>query len=212
MEKGSLTDAEIVDELNTLIITGYDTVADTLCHTLMLLGSYPEVQERAYKEIQDVFGNDFDRDVDKLDLSKLVYLEAVIKESLRYIPTVPVVARYTETDITLKKYTIPANSTFYVLVCGLHSNSVWGVDADKFRPERWLNRATLPQNPNAFGVFGIGRRSCIGKNYAMMSMKTTITHILRRYKITSDISKLVLKMEALLKPASGQHISLERRK
>ncbi|KOB63598.1 Cytochrome P450, family 4, subfamily V, polypeptide 2 [Operophtera brumata] len=50
-----------------------------------------------------------------------------------------------------------------------------------------------------------------GKTFSMLSMKTTISHVVRRFRITADITKLVLKEDVLLKPASGQYIILEPR-
>ncbi|KOB69940.1 Cytochrome P450, family 4, subfamily V, polypeptide 2 [Operophtera brumata] len=150
------------------------------------------------------------RDVDKDDIPKLVYLDAFLKEALRLYPVAPVVARHTDVDVKLKKHTIPAGSDFFVVTYAINRHPMWGPDAEQFRPERWLD-GTAPTNPNLFATFGLGKRSCIGRTYNMLSMKTTISHAVRRFRITADISKLVLKQDMLLKPASGQHIILEPR-
>ncbi|CAG9137612.1 unnamed protein product, partial [Plutella xylostella] len=81
-EESELTDKEIKDEVDTMVIAGFDTTATQLLYAFILLGSHPDVQERIYNEIKEVLG-DMNRDVTKDDLPKLVYIEAVIKETLR---------------------------------------------------------------------------------------------------------------------------------
>ncbi|CAB3258320.1 unnamed protein product, partial [Arctia plantaginis] len=158
--------------------------------------------------IKEIF--EIDRDVKKEDFRKLVYTEAVIKESLRIFTTGPVTLRHVEKDVKLKNYTMRAGSDCVILLYGTHRDPVWGKDADQFRPERWLSEDT-PVNPNAFVGFSLGKRSCLGKTYAMISMKTTLVHFLRRYKITADDSNLRLRFDFLLKPVSGHEICIEER-
>ncbi|KOB68479.1 Cytochrome P450, family 4, subfamily V, polypeptide 2 [Operophtera brumata] len=188
-----LENEKIQQELNTLIAAGYDTSAISIIYCLLLLGHHQDIQDKLWSELKEVF-SDSDRDVDKDDIPKLVYLEAVLKETLRLYPT----------------HTIPAGSDFFVFAYAVNRHPMWGPDSEQFRPERWLD-GTAPTNPNLFASFGLGRRSCIGKTFSMLSMKTTISHVVRRFRITADISKLVLKEDVLLKPASGQHIILEPR-
>ncbi|XP_026734414.1 cytochrome P450 4C1-like [Trichoplusia ni] len=76
---------------------------NALLFTIILLGSHPEVQEKALTEIQEVLGN-LDRDVKKTDLSKLIYAEAVLKESMRLYTIAPVLARKVDKDVKLSKY------------------------------------------------------------------------------------------------------------
>ncbi|KAH9635768.1 hypothetical protein HF086_011301 [Spodoptera exigua] len=151
-----------------------------------------------------------DRDVDKDDLQKLVYTEAVIKESLRVFTTGPVTLRYVDKDVKLKNYTMRAGSQCIILLFGAHRDPVWGKDVAEFRPERWLDPDT-PVNPGAFIGFSLGKRSCLGRTYAMISMKTTLVHFLRTYKVSADDSNLKLKVDFLLKPVSGHEITIEQR-
>ncbi|KAI8423180.1 hypothetical protein MSG28_014231 [Choristoneura fumiferana] len=79
-EKSVLSDQEIINETTNIILAGQDTSASTIVYALILLGSHPEIQERIFEEILEVLG---DRDVEKQDLPKLVFLEAVLKETMR---------------------------------------------------------------------------------------------------------------------------------
>ncbi|CAH0597836.1 unnamed protein product [Chrysodeixis includens] len=209
-ENGAFNDREIREQVDTIIFGGHDTGANVLMYTMILLGSHPEAQEKAFSEIQEVLG-DGDRDVEKTDLSKLVYLEAVLKESMRVFTIGPVIARKLDRDVKLRNCTLSAGTPCFLLLFAVHKHPMWGPDVHEFKPERWLEPGRLPDNPNAFAAFSFGRRMCIGKTYALMSMKTTLAHVIRNYRITADLTKLRLKVDVMLKPDSGHYVSIEKR-
>ncbi|XP_075986350.1 cytochrome P450 4V2-like [Anticarsia gemmatalis] len=211
LDKGLLTEKEMKEEIDTIIFGGHDTSATTLTYTLMLLGSDAARQEKAYQEILQIMG-DSSRDVEKEDFPKLTYLECILKESLRLYPIAPAFPRVALKDIKLKNYTFPAGTNCMIDAWSVQRHSMWGPDANKFRPERWQDPLALPEFQKAFAGFGIGKRTCIGKPYATMSMKVILVHLLRTYKISADISELTLKMDSLLRPQSGHVITVERRK
>ncbi|KAJ8715383.1 hypothetical protein PYW07_009865 [Mythimna separata] len=206
-ENGALTDTEIRGELNTIIATGFETTSNQLTYTLLLLGAHPEVQEKLYKELLEVLGPE--RDVEKDDVNKLVYTNAVLMESLRMFPSLSLLLRYVEKDVKLKNYTMRAGS--YCIICPLASyeDKSWGAHPDQFRPERWLHGDF--RHNKEFAAFGLGKRACIGRTYAMLSMKVTLAHFLRRYRVKGDISNLRMKYSLVTRPVSGHEISIERR-
>ncbi|KAJ8709493.1 hypothetical protein PYW08_009497 [Mythimna loreyi] len=204
-EKELFTDKEIRDHVDTILVAGHDTTATVLTFTMTLLGSYPDVQEKAFNEIQEVLGGK--KDVEKADLTKLVYLEAVLKETMRFYTIVPVIARRLKEDIKLKNYTLSGHKTCIIVLCGIHKHPIWGQDVNEFKPERWL----APDCPKAFSAFGLGKRNCIGKTYAMMSMKTTLAHVIRHFKIEADHTKMRVKIGVMIKSETGHHISIVTR-
>ncbi|XP_072934948.1 cytochrome P450 4V2-like [Epargyreus clarus] len=210
LEGGIFSDQDVRDETGINIIAGYETVAGVLTYFFLLIGSFPHVQEKIVTELEEVLGKEH-RDVTKQDLSLLVYLEAVIKETLRFYPIVSFVTRSIDKVVKLKNCTLRPGHTCVMSLYGVSRHPIWGEDAERFRPERWLDSASLPSNPNAFLAFGVGKRNCIGQVYAMMSMKITIAHVLRNYRVTGDHTKMKLKFEVLLKPVSGHYISIEKR-
>ncbi|CAG5055412.1 unnamed protein product [Parnassius apollo] len=209
--ENTFSNQDVKDHVNNLIVAGYDTIATTLVITLLLIGSYKEVQDKIYNELEEVFGQS-DRDVEKQDLPRLTYLEAVIKESLRLYPISPVITRLIDKDLKLKNCTLYSGKICFLSIYGAHRHPAWGDDANDFKPQRWLNPESLPKSPNFFMPFSLGRRNCIGKAYAMMWLKTIISHFLRRYQVTGDHKKFLLKFDFLLKPYSGIYIAIERRK
>ncbi|XP_004922078.1 cytochrome P450 4c21 isoform X1 [Bombyx mori] len=211
LDDEAFTDKEIRNEVDTFIAAGSHTSSQLMTVVVMVLGSYPEIQDKVYQEIKSVCG-DSDADVDKLQHPRLVYTEAVLKETLRLYPIAPVVLRKTENEIKLKNYTIPANSNCLLGIYGLNRHPVWGPDAHTFRPERWLEPGGVPDDPNAFAGFSVGKRNCIGKTYALISMKTTLVHLVRRYKVTADISKIEFKMDVIMVPSDNCYVKFESRK
>ncbi|XP_075986357.1 cytochrome P450 4V2-like [Anticarsia gemmatalis] len=208
-DNNSLSDQEFKEELDTTVVASFETTAQLFEAILILIGSHPKVQERLYEEIIDIVGQE--RDVDKEDLRKLVYTEAVINECLRFQPTVPILPRCVSQDVKLKNYTICAGSQCGILANGFHRDPVWGPDADQFRPERWLEPDTLPNIATAFIGFSLGKRSCIGKIYAMTSLKVSLVHLVRKYHVMGDHNKLQFTLDVTLKPVKGHEISLQRR-
>ncbi|XP_063896096.1 cytochrome P450 4C1 [Helicoverpa armigera] len=205
-ENGDLSDQYIREETQTIIASGFETTSNQLTSTLVLLGAHPEVQEKMYEELIDVLQ---DRDVEKEDLNKLVYTNAVILESLRLFPTVPCLLRCVEKDVKLKNYTMRAGSYCSISPLVVNVNSPWKAETTHFDPEKWLNGEY--KNNSEFAGFGLGKRGCIGKTYAMTMMKVVLSHFIRRYRVRADMSQVRVKFEFLLKPVSGHEIRIQRR-
>lgn len=84
------------------LLQGYETTAIAIASTLFMLAMHPDVQEKAYQELWDVFGNS-GRDITKPDFQNLPYLEMVIKETLRMFPTIPGFMRKSGADLNIGK-------------------------------------------------------------------------------------------------------------
>lgn len=82
---------------------GHDTTSTALSWALFELGSHPDVQEKAYQELNEIFG-DSDRFPTTADLAKMKYLERVIKETLRLYPSVPIISRELQEEIKISKW------------------------------------------------------------------------------------------------------------
>jgi cytochrome P450 len=79
---------------------GTETSATAMANTVLLLAMHPDIQEKVFKELHDVFDTQ-DDDITKEDLNKLVYLEMVIKEAMRLLIISPIYGRQTTGDVTL---------------------------------------------------------------------------------------------------------------
>ncbi|XP_032523532.2 cytochrome P450 4V2-like [Danaus plexippus] len=204
----AFTDSDIRQHVDTFVVAGEDTTAGVSMYCMLLVGSYSQVQDKIYEEINEIFGDD-ERDVTKEDLSRLVYLEAVLKETMRFYPIVPIIGRHLDKDVKLRNCTLSKGRTAILSIYGIHRHPMWGPDADEFRPERWLS--PLSNIQKMFAGFSMGRRICIGKTYAMASLKVILVHVFRNYIIHSDHTKCTFDLDITLKPTSGHHITIERR-
>ncbi|XP_052751223.1 probable cytochrome P450 312a1 isoform X2 [Galleria mellonella] len=203
----SFTEKEIKFEVNTIIVGGQEAVSITLFYILLMIGYKPHIQKKLYDEMQEIFGGT-KRSVTKGDLSQMKYCEAVILETLRMYPPVPVSFRYADKAIQLKSCRVPEGASFGINALGAgRSRRIWGPDALEYRPERWLG-AERPGHPAAFLAFNYGRRACIGKKYAMALMKTFLAHCVLELEVHSRADQLRLKMDLGLKAASGHLIQV----
>lgn len=96
-----LTNEDIREEVDTFMFEGHDTTTSGISHTLYLLARHPQVQQKVFEEILEVIGSDKDKPVSMRELQELKYLDAVIKESLRMYPPVPMIGRVTEHEVKL---------------------------------------------------------------------------------------------------------------
>ncbi|KAJ8732334.1 hypothetical protein PYW08_015064 [Mythimna loreyi] len=182
------SDLELQEETLVIVVAGTDTSAVGISFAVSMLARHPDVQEKVYEELREVFG-DSGRPVTVEDLPRLKYLDAVVRETLRLYPPVPVVVRKIEKDVTLPSgITLVEGCAVLVSIWGTQRNPrYWGEDAELFRPERFLE-APL-SHPAAFMAFSYGPRNCLGYQYAMMSMKTALATLIRRYRMSSDMSR-----------------------
>ncbi|XP_026729892.1 cytochrome P450 4C1-like [Trichoplusia ni] len=213
------SDEELQEETLVLVVAGTDTSAVGACFTICMLARHPDVQERACEELHEVFG-DSDRPLTSEDLPRLKYLDAVVRETLRLYPPVPLIVRTVEKEIQLPSgVTLVPGCGVLVHIWGTHRNpQYWGDDADQFRPERFLE--TL-KHPAAFIPFSYGPRNCLGYQYAMMSMKTAVATILRKYRISMPGSKqngvnvadtpMTVSFDIMMKDVDRFTVQLEKR-
>ncbi|XP_059048276.1 cytochrome P450 4c3-like [Achroia grisella] len=211
------TDIELREEVLTLTVAGTDTSAVGLGYVLKLLAKYPDVQEKVYQELCEVFG-DSNRPLIKEDLPKLQYLERVVKESLRLFTPVPFIIRKVLNDIVLPSgRVLPAGSGVVVSIWGVHRDpKYWGPDAEHFDPDRFLPERFNLAHPCSYMPFSSGPRNCPGYQYALMSMKTALSTVLRSYKVvgeheTTAVPRIRVKIDIMMKDADGYQVALERR-
>ncbi|XP_054257647.1 cytochrome P450 4g15-like, partial [Macrosteles quadrilineatus] len=111
-------------------------------------------------------------------------------------------------------YTLPQGCSIVIAPLSTHMNPALYPDPEKFDPERFTAEAVAARHRYAYIPFSGGPRGCIGSKYAMLSMKTTISAILRSYKLFTDIKMedIKLKIDLLMRSVNGFPIRLERRK
>ena len=193
------TDAEIRDELVTMLAAGHETTASGLCWAFQWLLGLPDVLAKAQAELSEVFG---DGPFDPARLKELKYLEAAVQESLRLNPPVPNCGRWVAKDTELAGFKIPAGH--YVCPCPYltHRNPEIYPEPDRFKPERFLEKRPSPWE---FYPFGGGRRLCIGLSFAVYEMTVVLGTILHtaKLRLTEPPSHDAKRKAILVVPRNG---------
>ncbi|KAG8889049.1 hypothetical protein FRB98_005946 [Tulasnella sp. 332] len=172
---------EIQDELLNIFIAGRDTTASNLTFVVYLLATHPSVLARLRQEVLDSVGATARPTFD--NIKDMKYLRAVINETLRLFPPVPFNMKESVNDTVFTdpetgvKHFIPAKTACAFSTLGLHrSPKLWGPDALKYDPERWLderNQKYFLANPFIFIPFLAGPRICLGQQVLSIAYRTT---------------------------------------
>ena len=197
-----------------MIQKGYETTALTVSTVLLMLALHQDVQEKVVQELKGVFDS-AEQETDNDMLNNLPYLEMVVKESLRLFTVSPILGKEATKDIELKSCTIPAGANILINIYNVQRNpKYWGDDAHLFKPDRFLPENISKIHPYAFIPFSKGPRICIGIKYGMNVIKVVLSHILRNYKVTTNLKfeDLECTMILTLRIVQGYIIKLEKRK
>ncbi|TXB99903.1 hypothetical protein FocTR4_00014535 [Fusarium oxysporum f. sp. cubense] len=178
------TEAAIKQTAAVMYAGGADTTVSSIRGFVLAMLLFPEVQRKAQQEIDSVVGSDRLPQFD--DRDNLPYVDALIKETLRWIPVTAMgVVHTADEDIHYKDFVIPKGASFLPATWWfLHDPAIYS-DPSSFEPDRYLEPRNEP-HPN-FASFGFGRRVCPGRFLADESLFISISRLLS----TFDIKKAV---------------------
>jgi len=168
------------DQVITIFLAGYETVANALIWTWYLLSQHPEVERKMHEEIDHVLAGKTPT-VD--DVPKLRYLETVLAESMRLYPPAWAMGRRARNDFTLGEFRLPAGTTVLVSQFVTHRDPRHFSDPLRFDPDRFAGggRTTFPKF--AYFPFGAGARQCIGEAYAWTESVLVLATLAQKWKL-----------------------------
>jgi len=175
-----MTDTQVRDELLTIFLAGYETVANALTWTWYLLSQNPEVADRMYAEVAEVLGATT-ATVDSY--SRLKYTEMVFAESMRLYPPAWAMGRQSTCAIELGPYRFPPDTHFFFSQYVMHRSAEFWPDPLAFRPERHTAEAKAERPRFVYFPFGGGRRQCIGEGFAWMEGVLSLATIAQRWRL-----------------------------
>jgi cytochrome P450 len=186
-----MDDAEIRDQLMTLLLAGHETTATGLAWTFDLLVRHPGVLERLVAE---------------LDAGEQAYARAVVAESLRLRPVVPLAGRRLAAPLRVEGHELPAGTDVTPAIWLAHTRADRYPEPFAFRPERFLDGVP---STSAWVPFGGGVRRCIGAAFAEMEMRVALTEILRQRTLRAASGKAehVARRNVTFSPASGTRVT-----
>ncbi|KAI1824103.1 cytochrome P450 [Xylaria intraflava] len=161
-------DEEAMYLATSVLAAGGDNTRMTMNTFMMAMIARPRAQKRAQEEVDRVCTDGKSLRLPEMtDLAEMPYIAAMIKETLRWRPTVPIVPPHELTeDLEFDGYYIPAGTSFVINSLALSNEFK---DPDEFRPERWIDGSETNATANFWG-FGGGRRICVGWKVAQQAL------------------------------------------
>ncbi|OEL36071.1 Cytochrome P450 714D1 [Dichanthelium oligosanthes] len=203
----------VVDNCKNIYFAGHETTAVTATWCLMLLAAHPEWQDRARAEVLDVYGGagagapDFDA------VSRMRTVHAVVLETLRLFPPSSFVVREAFRDMQLGRLRAPKGTYLFVPVSTMHHDAaVWGPTARRFDPGRFRDGvAAACKHPQAFMPFGLGARTCLGQNLALVEVKALVALVLSRFAVAlSPAYRHAPAFRLIIEPEFGLRLLVRR--
>ncbi|TMW59366.1 hypothetical protein Poli38472_004435 [Pythium oligandrum] len=188
------TSQDLVEFILTFVLAARDTTALTLAWIFYELGRNPQVEKAIRKEMTEKLDFGKDAYLTAEDIRSLTYLEAVIKETLRFHPVAPFTTRQkTKDTFVCGDIPIKKGQTVGLSIYSINRNPmVWGPDAHEFNPERWIDTKTgniINVPATKLFTFAAGPRICVGMTLAMMELRVVSANLLRKYRFEVDLSK-----------------------
>ncbi|GFU24920.1 cytochrome P450 2U1 [Nephila pilipes] len=184
--------------LQALFIGASDTTQTSLTWLLLAMATHLDIQSKVHEEIDAVLGKE--RKINWRDRSTLPYTYAVIMEGQRWKTIAPInTARIATEDITLGGYDIPKGTVIMANNWGVHNDSKYWKDPEKFQPERFLleDGKKVNMKPESYIPFSYGKRNCPGEVIAMIEMLFYFVALLQRFQVLPPKGK-VPNMKATL--------------
>lgn len=197
-----LTQSEAEHEGVLQLIAGSDTTATAIRSTLLCIMSNPRVHAKLIEEIHDAIKADkvsaeWDSIISNEQAKTLPYLQACIKEGLRWFPPLSgLMAKLTppEGDM-ICGYKVPGGVSIGYSVNAVHSSpALYGPDEEVFRPERWIHTSAGGDEPSLEKlrvlettnemIFGMGKYQCLGKNVASIELNKVVFELMRKFELS----------------------------
>ena len=185
-----ISDEELRDELMTLLVAGHETTATALAWAIERLVRYPNMLERLRMEVEA--GDDG-------------YVDAVVKETLRLRPVLPIVVRRLTEPMEIGGRLLPAGVSVVPCIHLIHRRPDVYPEPRRFRPERFLEE---PAGTYTWIPFGGGVRRCLGGSFAVFEMKTVLSELAvsRQLRPVRPAAERVARRAITLTPDRGAEV------
>ncbi len=174
------SDKELLDELMTLIVAGFETSANTLNWVWHLVAGHPEVETKLIAE-----ANEHMPDLESVNAENataMKYTQQVLEETLRLYPPVWLFTRRASEDDELDNYDVPPGTDIYLSPYILHRSAHIWPDPDRFDPGRF-KVSDKPKRDRPYFPFSLGPRRCLGEYFSFLEMKVHIGRLLPRFRL-----------------------------
>lgn len=208
-----MSDPQVRDEVLTIFLAGYETVANGLTWTWYLLSQNPEVEAKLHAELDAVLGTGDQRRLPVLaDYSALKYTEQVFAESMRLYPPAWAMGRMSTKPVELGPYRIPPGAHFFFSQYMIGRTEEFFPDPLRFDPDRFTPEAKAARNKYTYFPFGGGSRQCIGESFAWMEGVFSIATLAQQWRFRyADPTPPVPQAKITLRPRDPLRVVAEAR-
>lgn len=221
LESGGFTEENLTSQMMTFLAAGHETTATAMTWAVYMLCLNPDVQTRLRAEIREKLPSvEENSKITSQQIDSMPYLNAVCNEVLRYYPPVPLTLRNAAKDTTILNQFIPAGTRVMLIPWAINKDeALWGPDARKFDPDRWLASPANPRSANggaastySYLTFLHGPRSCIGQAFAKAEFAILLAAWVGRFEFglkneeEMDERKVLIKGGVTAKPAKGLYV------
>ena len=207
---GEKLDAKALrNEAVVIFLAGHETTASTLAFALYILSQATDAEARLHVELDAVLG---DRAPTLADVPKLPFTQAIIEETLRLYPPIPILGREAMVDDKIAGHKIPKGSLLFVVPWLVHRNRKLWDKPDHFIPERFL-----PGNPApskwTYLPFSMGPRICAGMAFGLTEAILCLATLAQQFKLRlSEGHKMEPICRVSLRPGEELPMTLHRRR
>lgn len=180
---------------------GSDTTKLIMTWTLSLLLNHPDILDKAKEEVDTYFRKKKISDntpvVDAADVPNLVYIQAIIKESMRLYPASTLMERMTSDDCDVGGFHVPARTRLWVNVWKMQRDPRVWKDPLVFLPERFLSndKGMVDVKGQNYELipFGTGRRICPGASFALEVLHLVLTRLILEFEMKAPEGKIDMR-------------------
>jgi len=197
------------DQVITIFLAGYETVANALSWTWYLLSQNPGCEANFHAELDSVLQG---RLPGIEAVSRLRYTENAMAESLRLYPPAWAMGRYARNDFALGNYFLPARTTVLISQFITHRDPRYFPDPLRFDPDRFLAEGKAQRAKFTYFPFGAGARQCIGESFAWMEGVLILATLAQKWKLRLVPDHRVEPQPLItLRPKYGMFMQIEAR-
>lgn len=174
-----MTDAQLRDEVVTMVLAGHETTALALSWAWVLLAQHADAGTKLREELERVLAG---RTPTVADVPQLPYTRSVIDEALRLYPPAYILNRRVKENDVICGYRIHKGRVIVMTPVVLHRHPAWWERPDEFIPERWADAEAERKRPRfAYMPFSGGPRQCIGNNFALLEAVLLLATLAQRF-------------------------------
>jgi cytochrome P450 len=197
----ALMNAEVRDEVLTLVVAGHEITSMVLTWLVHAVISRPDVHARIDEELASVPNG-----LDESDALRLTYLDSVVRESMRLHSVVPLgSARLVTRDTTIGEHEVPRGAMVNVALHLLHRRPEVFERPNEFVPERFATPTTF--GPAQWAPFGGGARRCLGMQFALFELKLIAQTLFSRVALTELETPRPVRRGAFVAPSGGLRVT-----